>query len=253
MTFIRAHIGSSPTRLAMSAVTSRAFDLVVACGATLVFALPMAIIACAIWLEGGRPILFAQTRLGKGGTPFSMYKFRKFSASCGTDGCPLTMARDGRMTPLGRFLAATKLDELPQLWNVLRGDMAIIGPRPESLAFADCFQNGFEKVLEHKPGLLGPSQILFRHEGRLYPPDIDPTRFYRDVLFPAKARLDLAYFPRRNLAGDIGWLVRGVLVVAGWVPKQAAPGQMVPTLAGQPQRREQNDELQRLTGAGNGG
>jgi len=252
VTFLRPQIGYAPAAFGMNAMASRAFDLVVAAGAALVFALPMAVIACAVWLEGGRPILFAQTRLGRGGAPFRMYKFRKFSASCGTDGCPLTTARDVRMTPLGRLLAATKLDELPQLWNVLRGDMAIVGPRPESLAFADCFQNGFEKVLEHKPGLLGPSQVLFRHEGRLYPPDSDPTCFYREVLFPAKARLDLAYFSRRSLAGDIGWLLRGVLVVAGWVPGQAAPGQRSPKLA-EPTRREQTDELQRLTGAGDRG
>jgi lipopolysaccharide/colanic/teichoic acid biosynthesis glycosyltransferase len=253
MTLIRPHLGASPSLLATNAAASRAFDLVVASGAGLVFALPMALIAGAIWLEGGRPILFAQTRLGKGGAPFRMYKFRKFSASCGAGGCPLTVAYDDRMTPLGRVLAATKLDELPQLWNVLKGDMAVVGPRPESLAFADCFRNGFEKVLEHKPGLLGPSQVLFRHEARLYPPDGDPTRFYRDELFPAKARLDLAYFPHRSLAGDLGWLVRGALVVMGWAPGQAAPGQTLPTRAEPSSRREQNDELQRLTGAGHGG
>lgn len=225
MTPRQIRIGHSATVVGMNAVASRAFDLVVASAAALVLALPMLAVACAIWLEGGRPILFSQVRLGKGGQPFRMYKFRKFGAACGTEGCPLTLAKDGRMTPVGRFLAATKLDELPQLWNVLRGDMAIIGPRPESLAFADCFQNGFEQVLEHKPGLLGPSQILFRNEGRLYPPDIDPTRFYRDVLFPTKARLDLAYFPHHSVVGDIGWLLRGVLAVFGWVPEQAAPAQ----------------------------
>jgi lipopolysaccharide/colanic/teichoic acid biosynthesis glycosyltransferase len=111
------------------------------------------------------------------------------------------------------------LDELPQLWNVLRGDMAIVGPRPESLAFADCFRNGFENVLRYKPGLFGPSQVSFRYESWHYPPNEDPTLFYRHVLFPAKATLDLAYFPHRTIAADIGWMVRGVLAILGRGPK----------------------------------
>jgi lipopolysaccharide/colanic/teichoic acid biosynthesis glycosyltransferase len=116
------------------------------------------IVALVIWLESGRPILFAQLRLGQRGEPFRMYKFRKFGPNCGNDGSPLTLASDERMTTAGRFLAATKLDELPQLWNVLRGDMSLVGPRPESLSFSDCFRDGFEKVLEHKPGVFGPRQ-----------------------------------------------------------------------------------------------
>lgn len=222
MTYPRIHLRPSVAADAMNAVGSRSLDIIVASVALLVLALPMLAVACAIAVDD-LPILFVQTRLGKHSQPFSMFKFRKFRSTCGTDGCPLTMAMDARMTRVGRFLAATKLDELPQLWNVLRGDMAIIGPRPESLAFADCFQNGFEQILEYKPGLLGPSQIVFRNECKLYPSDMDPTRFYREVLFPAKARLDLAYFPHRSVPGDIRWLLRGVLAVFGWVPEQPAP------------------------------
>src|SRR5216684_6263435 len=74
-----------------------------------------------------------------------------------------------RDTSIGRLLAGSKLDELPQLWNVLRGDMSLVGPRPESLAFTDCFRNGFEKILEYKPGLFGPCQVMFRNESKLYP------------------------------------------------------------------------------------
>ncbi|QCI68404.1 sugar transferase [Phreatobacter stygius] len=205
--------------LASGATASRCLDILVATTALLLFGPLMLVIAVAIWLEGGRPILFSQLRLGRGGQPFRMYKFRKFSATCGVTGCPLTVAQDNRLTSIGRFLAASKLDELPQLWNVLRGDMAVVGPRPESLAFADCFRNGFERVLDHKPGLLGPCQIQFRNECRLYPTDADPASFYRDVLFPAKARLDLAYFPHRTLISDIGWIIRGVFAVLGWAPR----------------------------------
>lgn len=172
------------------------------------------IVALVVWLESGRPILFSQLRLGQGGQPFCMYKFRKFGPSCGTDGSPLTLLEDERMTAVGRVLAATKLDELPQLWNVLRGNMSLVGPRPESLSFADCFRGGFEKILDYKPGVFGPCQILFRHESSLYPTDAPAAEFYRNVLFPAKANIDLAYFPRRTLASDLGWITRAGHVIA---------------------------------------
>jgi lipopolysaccharide/colanic/teichoic acid biosynthesis glycosyltransferase len=202
----------------MRVAASRCLDIVVTAMAVLLFSPLILVIGFAIWLEDGRPILFGQHRLGLGGRPFRMYKFRKFSATCGTDGCPLTMSEDVRLTAVGRVLAATKLDELPQLWNVLKGDMAIVGPRPESLTFADSFQNGYERVLDHKPGLFGPSQVLFRNECQFYPPEADLDRFYREVLFPAKARFDLAYFPHRSILSDIGWIIRGVFAVFGWRP-----------------------------------
>lgn len=199
-------------------MASRCFDLLVAVTALVVLSPVFLAAMAAIWIEGGRPLFFAQTRLGRGGRPFVMYKFRKFGAASGTNGCPLTVAGDRRLTRVGKVLAATKLDELPQLWNVVRGEMAIVGPRPESMAFADCFRGAFEQVLDFKPGLLGPSQIHFRNECRFYPTDADPTHFYREVLFPAKARLDLAYFPTRTLISDVVMLMRGVLAVLGWAP-----------------------------------
>jgi lipopolysaccharide/colanic/teichoic acid biosynthesis glycosyltransferase len=170
-------------------------------------------VALAIWIESGRPILFSQRRLGQYGRPFRMYKFRKFRPDCDNKGCPLTVEGDERMTAIGRFLAAGKLDELPQLWNVLRGDMSLVGPRPESLAFADCFRNGFERIHEHKPGLFGPCQVMFRHESKLYPDDVAAVEFYRKNLFPAKAEIDLAYFSRRTFVSDFGWILRGVWVI----------------------------------------
>ncbi|WP_214473680.1 sugar transferase [Mesorhizobium sp. dw_380] len=196
----------------------RAIDLAVASVASLILSPLMLAIAVALLLEGGRPVLFVQTRMGAGGRPFHMYKFRKFGVDCSPHGPALTMVGDSRMTTVGRFLAATKFDELPQLLNVLKGEMAIIGPRPESLAFADCFHGGLEAVLEYKPGLLGPTQVFFRHEARFFPRSVDPILFYREVIFPAKARLDLSYYPRRTIASDIVWMARGFLAVAGWAP-----------------------------------
>jgi lipopolysaccharide/colanic/teichoic acid biosynthesis glycosyltransferase len=194
----------------------RALDIACAAMVALVLAPVMLIVSLAIWLDSGSPILFSQLRLGQHGRPFWIYKFRKFRPDCDARGCALTEKKDDRMTNVGRILAASKFDELPQLWNVLRGDMSIVGPRPESIAFADCFRDGFEKILDHKPGLFGPCQVMFRDENKLYPADGSVEEFYRQVLFAAKAEVDLAYFPRRTLLFDLGWIVRGVwMIVAG--------------------------------------
>jgi lipopolysaccharide/colanic/teichoic acid biosynthesis glycosyltransferase len=211
-----SHVRSSPIQDRLR----RVMDLVVGFTATIVFAPVMLLCALAILVESGGPVLFAQERLGKGGRPFVMYKFRKFAKSS-VAGCSLTTRADSRLNIVGRILLATKFDELPQLFNVIRGDMSIIGPRPESLAFADCFVGGFERVLDHKPGIFGPCQTLFRNESNLYPEGADPVAFYRARLFPMKARIDLAYYPHRTLPSDALWLIRSVLAVFGHVPPLA--------------------------------
>ena len=140
-----------------SAAKMRVLDVVFA-AAGLAILLPLfLLISLAILVDTGRPILFAQTRLGLGGRHFRMLKFRKFRNDVGPDGLPLTMPNDERLTPVGKFIDTTKLNELPQLWNVLSGDMSIVGPRPETLDFADCFVGRYQGVLDYKPGILGPS------------------------------------------------------------------------------------------------
>lgn len=188
---------------------------VLCAGTAMILLLPAwLIIALAIWCESGMPLLYSQFRVGQRGVPFRIYKFRKFRPDCDDRGCPLTMQHDGRLTVVGRVLEEIKLDELPQLWNVLRGDMSIVGPRPESMAFADCFRGKFEEILHHKPGLFGPCQVLFRHESQLYPAAVSVEQYYREVLFPAKAEVDLAYYPRRTAAADLGWVLRAAKVIA---------------------------------------
>jgi lipopolysaccharide/colanic/teichoic acid biosynthesis glycosyltransferase len=199
----------------------RAFDASAAAVGLVVLAPLLALVAAAILVDGRGPIIFSQLRLGMRGEHFRLYKFRKFDESsrvCG--GGPLTMRNDPRLTRLGRLLALTKLDELPQLWNVLRGDMALVGPRPESLDFADCFDDGHRWALDHRPGIFGPTQVFFRNEGSLFRGrrGHDLERFYRDVLFPLKARIDRAYYPERTVFRDITWIVRGILAVFGCTP-----------------------------------
>jgi lipopolysaccharide/colanic/teichoic acid biosynthesis glycosyltransferase len=193
----------------------RCFDVVLAAAGLLVLSPLMLLIAVAIVAESGFPVFYAQTRLGLMKRHFRMYKFRKFHEDRGGQEFPLTLINDGRMTRVGRVLAATKLDELPQFFNILRGDMSVVGPRPESLAFADCYTEEHRPLFYHKPGIFGPSQVAFRSEASLYPSGQDPVKFYRTVIFPRKVHLDLAYYPRRTLIQDLNWVFLGVLAVLG--------------------------------------
>jgi lipopolysaccharide/colanic/teichoic acid biosynthesis glycosyltransferase len=196
----------------MTAALRRPFDVVAAAAGLVVLAPFMLAVAIAIRLGSPGPALFRQLRLGRDGRPFYLYKFRKFEDRADS-GRAVTLKNDPRMTRIGRLLERTKLDELPQLWNILIGDMSLVGPRPETLNFADCFREGYQRVLDYTPGLFGPSQAMFRNESGLYPADRDPEEFYRAVLFPTKARIDLVYFSRRSILSDIRWIIRGILAV----------------------------------------
>ncbi len=179
----------------------------------LIISLPlMLIIFIIVKLDSPGPVIFSQARLGKGGKHFQVHKIRKFPANIGSSGSGVTVAGDVRMTRVGRFLERTKLDELPQLWNILKGEMSFVGPRPESLRYADLFHGEFEDVLDFIPGVFGPNQIAFRNESELYPADENPEDFYRTVLFPQKASRDIAYFKRSNWLRDIQWIIKGVWV-----------------------------------------
>jgi lipopolysaccharide/colanic/teichoic acid biosynthesis glycosyltransferase len=195
---------------------NRFLDLTVALGALLVLAPLMLLLAGAVWGESGKPIFFSQVRLGKDGRHFRVIKYRKFHENKGIAGPAVTTDNDARMTRVGKLLAQTKLDELPQLWNVVKGEMSIVGPRPETLDFSDCYDGPFRGVLQYKPGLFGPSQVIFRYESLLYPETCDPHDVYRAILFPTKARIDLAYFPNRSVLLDLVWIARGVWAVLGF-------------------------------------
>jgi lipopolysaccharide/colanic/teichoic acid biosynthesis glycosyltransferase len=195
---------------------NRILDLIVALGGLIVLAPLMLFLAVSVWGESGRPIFFSQVRLGKDGRHFRIIKFRKFHNNGDLGGAAVTTYADARMTRVGKRLARTKLDELPQLWNVVKGEMSIVGPRPETLDFSDCYNGPFRGVLQYKPGIFGPSQVIFRYESLLYPESCDPHHIYRAILFPTKARIDLAYFPNRTVLLDLLWIARGVWAVLGF-------------------------------------
>ncbi len=188
----------------------RAMDVTLALLGLILGAPLMALLALAVRVDSPGRAIFSQERLGLHGRVFRMHKFRKFPDSWGDKGSGVTVSRDARMTRLGRFLERSKFDEIPQLWNILKGEMSFVGPRPETLRFKNLFQGEFARVHDFVPGIFGPNQVAFRNESALYPPDRDPETFYREVLFPQKARQDIAYFSRATAFSDFLWIPRGL-------------------------------------------
>jgi lipopolysaccharide/colanic/teichoic acid biosynthesis glycosyltransferase len=185
----------------------------------LLFSVPLfAVISIAIWLEDGLPIIFRQRRIGCGGKIFYIHKFRKFINGDFSSSPHVTLVNDKRYSRVGKFLDKTKLNELPQLLNVLRGDMSIVGPRPEIPAFRHCFDGPHEALLEIKPGIFGPSQTIYRNEAELYPVDGDANEFYESVLFPRKAEVDIAYYSKATTMSDMAWIIRSLIAV--FMPSQ---------------------------------
>jgi lipopolysaccharide/colanic/teichoic acid biosynthesis glycosyltransferase len=173
------------------------------------------LIAAALWLEARGPVIFRQRRLGRGGRIFTVYKFRKLACRSGECGTMSPIGIEPPYTRVGKFLEATKLNEIPQLFNVIRGEMSVVGPRPEVPEFQHCFSGPYRRLLDYPPGIFGPSQCAFRSEAAMYPPGCDMRRFYEEVLFPQKAEIDLKYYSRATICGDLYWICRSLLAVIG--------------------------------------
>lgn len=208
----------------------RAFDIVAA-AAFLILSSPLfALIAIAIKLDTPGPVFFRQKRLGRGGKPFLMMKFRKMPVDLPTQGPLLTRRFDPRLTSVGRWLERTKFDELPQLTNVLAGEMSMIGPRPEVPEFVDTNNPLWRIVLSVQPGLFGISQIQGRNESSLYPDGCqDLDGFYRSHILPEKLQRDAGYVRNAGLLRDMELLFRGVMVavfgtVTGSLIRAHGPG-----------------------------
>jgi len=181
-------------------LAKRIFDLAVA-GAMLVLTAPLtAAVAVAIWLEDRGPVLYRCERVGERGEKLEMLKFRKMRH--GADGPPLTSADDDRFTRVGRFLARTKLDELPQLWNVLRGQMSLVGPRPEDPGFVAMYPAEYAKLARVRPGVTGLCQLAFAKEAQIID-DQDRVQVYAERFLPQKLAIDLLYARHRTFVLDL--------------------------------------------------
>jgi lipopolysaccharide/colanic/teichoic acid biosynthesis glycosyltransferase len=172
----------------------------------------MVVIALAIKLESRGPMLYRCRRVGLAGREFDMLKFRKMRHDAG--GPALTAVDDDRFTRLGSFLARTKLDELPQLLNVIRGTMSLVGPRPEDPSFVALFPNEYREITRTRPGITGLSQLAFAREGRLLAHS-DREAHYAARLLPAKIAIDRLYVARRSLRMDLhilAWTVAAIVL-----------------------------------------
>lgn len=186
-------------------MTKRLLDLLLAAAGLVILAPVFAAVALCIRLDSPGPVFFRQERVGRGGAPFRIHKFRTMThAPAGAGGLPLTVGADARVTRAGRWLRRTRLDELPQLIDVLQGTMSLVGPRPEVPRYVAHYPPGLrDKVLSVRPGITDPASLESLDEGEALGRAADPERLYVEVLLPAKLRRSARYVDERSLAGDL--------------------------------------------------
>jgi lipopolysaccharide/colanic/teichoic acid biosynthesis glycosyltransferase len=200
-----------PPNIARTArdASRRAFDVVCAVTGLAVLAPLLAIVAAAIKLEDGGPVLFSQPRIGKGLTKFRVLKFRSMAPNAGGSRL-LTAPDDPRITRVGRFLRKYKLDELPQLANVVKGEMQLVGVRPQVEWIVEIFPAEYELLLQDRPGITDLATLAFRHEEQMF--QAGPLeKQYVSQMLPRKVRLSLQYRQTRTFFSDLGILFRTVL------------------------------------------
>ncbi len=176
----------------------RCFDIVFSVIGLVILGIPMVAIGLAVFLADGSPVLFRQQRIGLQGMRFTVLKFRSMTNRQALSSA-ITVAGDARVTKLGRWLRRFKLDELPQLFNVLKGEMSFVGPRPDVPGYMDKLIGPARALLALRPGITGPATLAFRNEEALLAQAADPQSYNDQVIFPEKLRLNLEYM--RNLTG----------------------------------------------------
>jgi lipopolysaccharide/colanic/teichoic acid biosynthesis glycosyltransferase len=191
------------------ALRKRAFDLLAASIGLVVLSPVILVAFVAATIDTRATGFFRQERIGLHGSRFKLVKIRSMRADPSIS-TSVTTARDPRITRLGGLWRRTKIDELPQLWNVIRGQMSLVGPRPEVPGFADRLTGRDALILTIRPGITGPATLHFRDEERLLAATDDPEAYNRDVLFPTKVRMNLEYLRDYSFRRDLGYLWRTV-------------------------------------------
>lgn len=189
----------------------RGLDVLASLGGLVVLSPVLLGCALAVRLDSPGPVLFRQVRVGRGGRPFQLLKFR--SMRHGAAGAAVTSAGDARITGVGRMLRRSKLDELPQLLNVLRGDMSLVGPRPEVERYVRMFPEAYQRILSVRPGITDFAAIEYRDEERILAASGDPERAYVEQVLPAKIALYDRYLAERSLWTDLSLLAKTILAV----------------------------------------
>ena len=186
------------------------FDRTMALLGLLVFSPLLIVVALLIRIKmPGAPVIFRQKRVGQHGKLFTMYKFRTMKP--GHSGSPVSVRGESRITPLGAFLRRYKLDELPELWNVLIGDMSFVGPRPDVPGYADKLEGEDRKILKLKPGITGPASLKYANEEEILASQEDPVKYNNEVIWPDKVRINMEYLKRRNFWLDLKVIIYTVI------------------------------------------
>ena len=183
----------------------RAFDILCAGGGLLVLWPLIALLVVMARRDTGLSGMFRQERIGRGGRPFTIYKLRTMK---NVGGSTVTVRGDARITPLGATLRRFKLDELPQLWNVLKGDMSLVGPRPDVAGYMDAVGDDYAEVKDLRPGITGPATLAYRDEEELLAAQQDPQAYNDEVIWPDKLRINREYARNWSLGRDLGIIWR---------------------------------------------
>ena len=193
----------------MNNITKEIFDRFFALVGLLVLSPLLLFIAILIKIKmPDGPVIFKQKRVGRHGNLFTIYKFRTMRIV--HDGSPVSVAGQSRITSLGSFLRKYKLDELPELWNVLKGDMSFVGPRPDVPGYADKLEGEDRKILELKPGITGPASLKYADEEEILANVENPVEYNDKVIFPDKVKINLDYYDNHNLCLDIKYIFKTI-------------------------------------------
>ena len=188
----------------------RLFDIVVSFIGLIIILIPLIIVAILIKVDSKGPVLFLQKRVGRYGKPFYIYKFRTMVTDAEKLGSQITVGKDSRITKIGAFLRAYKIDELPQLLNVLKGDMSFVGPRPEVPKYVALYSEQEKKVLDIRPGITDLASIRYRDENDILGKVENPEEYYVNVIMKDKLNLNLEYIKKSNIIFDIKLIIKTI-------------------------------------------
>jgi len=194
-------------------VLKRFFDMTVAAVGLLLLAPLLVVVALLVRLTSRGPVFFRQERMGRAFRPFGIYKFRSMVQDAPKKGSLVTFGADPRITRVGHFLRAAKIDELPQLINVLMGDMSLVGPRPEVRKYAEMFREDFAEILRVRPGITDPASIKYRNEAEILGRSENPEKEYIEQVLPEKIRLAKEYAQNPSLWLDFVIILKTIHVV----------------------------------------
>jgi lipopolysaccharide/colanic/teichoic acid biosynthesis glycosyltransferase len=208
-------------------ILKRTFDLLVASAGLALFSPLLVAVMLSIWLQDRKSPFYIAPRAARGGGEFRMVKFRSMVVNADKIGGSSTAAADRRITPVGRFVRAYKLDELIQLWNVLEGDMSLVGPRPQVLTDAGLYTEAEKRMLTVRPGMTDPASIVFSDEGDVLRGSSDPDLLYNQIIRPWKSRLALAYIDHRTFGTDLWLILLTVVAIASRTAALRALGNLI--------------------------